>query len=522
MKTLGKIAGGVGTLFLLTSLVTLFVTTGSVLAFAVKLGLGVALVALWALTNGDRLATLARALFFYSSSALMAVVLVTLLAAANFIVAKRGKTWDLTSKRVYSLSPQTEATLESLRDPVKVIAFTEQTAPDQVEQLFRRYQQRSDRFTYEFKDPRRHPDLAARYQIHQGQPVAVLVREATPPRHQLLNLTRLGNPQLAEQELTQGLIKLDSVGSQKLYFVVGHGEAPLEAPSDADELELANTLRVKRALEEEGYAPASLNLVERGDIPLDASAVVLAGPRTRLAEPEVTLLTHYLETGGRMLLFAEPGTGDTGLEPLCAQYGLKLEAGLVADTRVSPEQPYYVLSPFFGEHEITRPLDRAKVSVLFPVTRAVTVLREGLLAGVVPMPLVLTTPSAWLESTPTQDPEPDSGERQGQLTLAALATRGTSSVEKKRTDEARLVVFGDADVLSSAFGHDPNRNLVLNALAWATQQGQKVTIRPPDRDLSTIDLAPETISTIRLLSMDIFPTLLIGVGLAIWLTRRSR
>jgi hypothetical protein len=73
-----------------------------------------------------------------------------------------------------------------------------------------------------------------------------------------------------------------------------------------------------------------------------------------------------------------------------------------------------------------------------------------------------------------------------------------------------------------AFNYDPDRNLVMNALAWATMQTEKITIRPPDRDLSTIDLTPELFSTIRLLSMDLFPMLLMGVGLTIWLTRRAR
>lgn len=521
MKTLGKIAGGVGLLLVLTSVITLFVTSGSALVFAVKLGLGVGLLALWALTNTDRLSTWARSVFFYSSSAVMGVVLVGLLGATNFIVAKRGKTWDLTGKKIHSLAPQTESTLKELKEPVKAIAFFEGGAPEPVESLFRRYQQLSDKFSYEFKDPRKNPDLALKYQLRKGQPAAVLVSESAPSGYQTLSLTRLANPQLAEQELTNGLVKLTTVGAQKLYFVVGHQEPPLELAPGADEAEAGAALQVKRVLEDEGYAPATLNLVAQGAIPQDASAVVLAGPRSRLTEPELKLLAQYLDQGGRVLLFAEPGP-ELGLEPLLAQYGFELEGGLVADSKVSPEQPYIVLSPFFGDHEVTKLLARAQANVVFATTRAITVLKSGLLPQVSTSPLVLTSPFAWIEATPSRDPQADSGERQGQLTLAALATRGTSAAPDKRTDEARLVVFGDVELLSTAFGYEPNRNLVLNSLAWATEQRQKITIRPPDRDLSTVDLTPEMVSNIRLLSMDVLPTLLIGVGLTIWLTRRSR
>ncbi len=521
MKTLGKIAGGVGLLLVLTSVITLFVTSGSAIIFAVKLGLGVALVALWAVTNGDRLSTWARSAFFYSSSAVMGVVLIGLLGATNFIVAKRGKTWDLTAKKIYSLSAQTESTMKELKEPVKVIAFSEQGSVEQVENLFRRYQQLSDKFSYEFKDPRRNPDLTSRYQIHQGQPAAVLIRQSAVESHQTLNLARLANPQLGEQELTNGLIKLNTVGSQKLYFLMGHGEWPLEGRDSQEDSAQGSASQVKRVLEDEGYAPEALNLVERHEIPKDASAIAIAGARSKVTEPELKLVAQFLEEGGRLLVFAEPLV-ETGLEPLLAKYGLELEPGIVADSKVSPEQPYFIISPFFGEHEVTKLLSRAKVNVIFATARAITVLKTGLLPRVVTTPLVLTSPYAWIESTPNQDPQPDSGERQGQLTLAALATRDTSAATDKRTDEARVVVFGDSDLLVGAFGHDPNRDLAMNAFAWATQQTQRITIRPPDRDISTIDLTPEMVSTIRLWSMDILPTLLIGVGLTIWLTRRSR
>jgi ABC-type uncharacterized transport system involved in gliding motility auxiliary subunit len=101
-------------------------------------------------------------------------------------------------------------------------------------------------------------------------------------------------------------------------------------------------------------------------------------------------------------------------------------------------------------------------------------------------------------------------------------TRATTGAANKRSDEARVLVFGDSDLLTGTFGYEPNRNLVLNGFAWITQQAQKITIRPPDRDISTLDLTDASLGTIRLLSMDLFPTLLMAIGLTIWRTRRAR
>ncbi len=62
----------------------------------------------------------------------------------------------------------------------------------------------------------------------------------------------------------------------------------------------------------------------------------------------------------------------------------------------------------------------------------------------------------------------------------------------------------------------------MNAIAWATAQVQKITIRPPDRDISTLDLDPRTMAKIRFVATDLLPLALLGLGLAIWLARRNQ
>jgi ABC-type uncharacterized transport system involved in gliding motility auxiliary subunit len=521
LKTIGKIAGGVGTLLVCTSIITLLITSGSLLLFGVKLTTGVALLVLWAFTNGEGLSSWAKSAFFYSSSLVMGLLFVALLGAANYIVARRSKTWDLTNKQVYSLSAQTLSTLRELKEPVRVIAFVENGPPEAVAALFKRYQAESEAFSFAFKDPHQANDLTQKYQIRQGQPAAVLVRgSGEHERYQVLNLTRLGDAQQAEQELTNGLVKLDAVGAQKLYFLEGHGEWPLTPVGTGEDAARAS-LQVKRVLEDEGYAPEPLNLITTQDIPADTSALVIAGARSKLSAPELTRLEDFLAKGGRLLYFTEPGA-ENDLDALLAKYGVEVEPGLVADAKVNPEQPYLVIAPFLGEHEITTPLAKAKLNVVFATTRALTLLRSGTLPGVTTTPLVLTTPYAWIETSMAENPTYDPGERTGQLTLAAASTRPTADVAGKRSDEARLLVFGDSELLVGAFGLEPNRNLVMNSFAWATQQSKKLTIRPPDRDVSSVDLTPAMMANIRLLSIDLLPTLLIGIGLTIWLTRRAR
>lgn len=520
VKTLGKVAGGIGLLLTLTSFVTFFLA--SPLAFAIKLGLGIALLIFWAVTNGERLGTWTKSVFFYGSSAMTGVVLIALLVAANYIVAKRGASWDLTDKKIYSLSAQTTQTLKSLSEPVKAFVFVAGPAPDSIDNLFRRYAQETRQLSFELKDPRKTPDLTAKYNVKDVSGIAVLVRGLGTPNesHTTANLATLATAGQGEQELTNALIRLTKVGEQKVYFTVGHGEWPLDPGENAPPEALVSSLqKLKVSLIAEGYSPDSLNLAEAAAIPNDAAVVIIAGPKSAFQSNEKALLEQYLEEGGRLLYFGDPAP-EPGLDALLASYGVQLDNGMVADARVNPEQPYLIIAPFFSDHPIVEPIKTSKLNLLFPMTRALTQLREGLKAGVTVTPLVLTTPNAWVETKAGENPVLDEGEKSGQLPVAMASTR--ESLSHQRTSEARLVVFGTSQLLNGAWAYEPNRNLVLNALGWASNQPKKLTIRPPDRDISTLDIDDSRLATIRFISMDVLPMLLIGVGLTIWLTRRSR
>lgn len=152
-------------------------------------------------------------------------------------------------------------------------------------------------------------------------------------------------------------------------------------------------------------------------------------------------------------------------------------------------------------------------------------LKEGVEQGVTVTPIAITSTYAWEETTPEQErPTLDSGEKSGAIPIVVAATRAIGElVPNKRFEQGRLVVFGDAQFITDGLiGHEPGRNLVMNAVAWASNQLHNITIRPPDRDLSTIDLDDAMLATIRFLAMDLLPVLMAGIGLAIWLTRRNK
>jgi len=59
-------------------------------------------------------------------------------------------------------------------------------------------------------------------------------------------------------------------------------------------------------------------------------------------------------------------------------------------------------------------------------------------------------------------------------------------------------------------------------VGWLAEQEDRLTIRPRSREGTRLFLSAAQVSTIKFLTIDALPVALLGLGLAIWLVRRSR
>lgn len=522
MQTLGKICGGWGLLALLTSPIA-WKLASSTYGW-VEAGAGIALLVVYLVTHRGTAATNTkdqsnqRTSFFWATSALIAVAALALMVGINFITAKRGKTIDLTNKKIYSLAPQTLQTLKDMKEPVKAIGFmgTEHPAYDVLKGLFEKFTNESDKFSFDFKDPKKSIELNAKYQIKEGQTTVILVKgTGATEQHAALSV-------VSEQELTNAIIKLGSTGTQKIYFTAGHGEWPLADTADGINAggSQPSVSELKVSLEQEGYAVAPLDLAAaQNEIPKDAAMLVIAHASEPFTAAQINAVELYLLQGGRLLYFAD-WDAESGLEPSLAKYGIQIEKGVVADA-LNPRNPYQAIG-FPTDHEISSILKQLNANMLFDTARGLTVVKEGTLPGIITTPVLLSSPKSWIETTP-ENPDPTDGERMGAMPLIMASTVDTRAQPDKRFDEARVVVFGDsALVINANWGHEVIRNLVLNAFGWTSTQVAKITIRPPDRDISTITISDAMMSQITFLSIIGLPQLMIALGIAIRVSRRSK
>lgn len=508
-NVLARVLGVLGLVLVLSSGVTVLFGNPRLLIAKAALGLA-ALIGSLVLSppGGAKRFFTGRAAHFGLFTTVSALLVVAILAGLNWIAYQKPVTWDFTKDRLFTLAPDTVKTLQGLDRDVHALAFYRQDeAPYPAAQdLLKRYAARSKRFTYQLVDPYASPEAVKRYAITDGGPRIVLVagdKEA-----------RVAGP--GEAELTNGLVQVTRKAALKVYFLTGHGE-----PDTATAGERSCATAVKR-LGDDGFAVEPLSLLEKGAVPDDAAVVLVAGPRKALLDPEVKALRAFLDRGGKLGVYLEPEV-DAGLDGLLAEWGAQADNDMVVDpspvSRLFGGSPVTPIVTPSAEHPITR--DLANVGVALPTARSLVALRD---AKVLPRPILLTSQAAWGETRIremfTTGAEQDDGEKSGAMPVALAAERAPAQAGGP---VSRLLVVGDSEFFGDKYQQLlGNLDFFLNGVAWLAEQPDRITIRPKAREASRLFLSEADVSAIRFLAIDALPVALLGLGLAIWLVRRSR
>jgi ABC-type uncharacterized transport system involved in gliding motility auxiliary subunit len=91
------------------------------------------------------------------------------------------------------------------------------------------------------------------------------------------------------------------------------------------------------------------------------------------------------------------------------------------------------------------------------------------------------------------------------------------------SSEQRIAVVGDADFLSNNYlGNGANLELGLNLLNWLSHDDNLISINPRSAPDTRLELSQTQQLIIAVVFLIILPLLLVGLGLRIWLKRRSR
>jgi ABC-type uncharacterized transport system involved in gliding motility auxiliary subunit len=452
--------------------------------------------------------------------------------AVNYLGVRQNKRWDLTANQFYSLSDQTVKILQGLDAPVKLTVFSRETDFDQFRDRLDEYAYQSgNNVSVEYVDADRQP---ARARAAQVQAYGTIVVEY---KDKVERVTAND-----EQAITNSIIKAVTGQQRKVYFTQGHGE------KDTGSQERMGYGAIASALASDNYGVEQLVLAQKPEVPADATAVVIAGPRTDFLQPEIDALKKYVARGGKVMMMLDPPEGASPAPmPLLIgflnEWGINVGSDVVLDASgigqlIGTDASVPVAAPPYPPHAIT---ERFGLMTAYPLARSVSA-AEGGTSGRTPQPFVQTSPNSWAETDLKAlaggggevQFNADRGDKQGPIVLGmavsapaveAPAPLPTNNSPDAPADapkpESRIVAMGDSDFAANAvLGIQGNRDLFLNSLNWVAQNENLIAIRPREAADRRITLTEDQHQRVMLISLLIVPGLVFAAGAYTWWRRR--
>ena len=452
---------------------------------------------------------------------------VAVAVALNIVAGIYSWRWDVTPTQVYQLSPATRAALRMLAAPVRVLLFARRAEFPAYRDRLQEYAKASGLVTIEYVDIDDQPRLVKQYDV-QGPGAAVIEYKD----HVELIATA------SEQDVTNAIIRLREGRTRTAYFTTGHAER------DTASAERAGYSNVAAALAHDNFLVEPINLAKEGDVPADATLVIVAGPRIDFFRAEIDALQRYLEKGGAMLVMVDPfedlkryitetGLGLFMMDPSTAsvtgelrnltaflrEHGADLGADVVVDNsgrgqflNTDASAP---VAASYPPHAITRGLTSLSA---YPMARSVRPV-DGAKAS----SIIETSDQSWSETDIKQlaaghlSMDPQKGDRPGPVSLGVAISAPASP-----NRGMRLVVVGDSDFAANYSANIPGNAEMFHAIVQWLEQEKVVTIPPrvPQQRLLAISTAQR--ETVFWLALLVLPGLAAGAGVYLRAVSRAR
>jgi ABC-type uncharacterized transport system involved in gliding motility auxiliary subunit len=439
-----------------------------------------------------------------TNSLILTIAVLGILVVVNLIGYHNTVRWDLTEDKSNTLADETLLTLKSLDEDVHAQAFFSANLSNvTAETLLKNYKANSSgKFDYEFIDPNENPVAATNAGITRDGTIVLKQGDATE------NITSI-----TEETLTSALIRLKSPDQKVIYALTGHGEASFSETGD-DSYYYAND-----ELTSKNYTVAELNLIATNNIPEDAVAIIIAGPKKPLSENEVQILQAFIDEGGSLLLMYEPSVvtqfgdlADPLNDYLAKEWGFAFENDMVIDLTANPSSMAVAAS--YGSHSITDNLET--MVALFPTARSIT---TGQDTTKTTTNLASTSEQSWaefdLESLQTNDVSFDEASDTGGPVILAGAFEDADT-------GSRIVAFGDSEFASNAYyQYYANADLFLNAVDWVAGQDQLINLTARTQT-TRLMVAPSgyALNAIRLGTVILIPGAIIVAAILVFIKRR--
>jgi ABC-type uncharacterized transport system involved in gliding motility auxiliary subunit len=451
-----------------------------------------------------------------SNAFILIIAFLGILIVLNYLVYNNSKRWDLTQDQSNTLAKETVDVLKSLPDKVVAKAFfttnsSVASSKQSAKTLLDKYVYDSGgKFQYEFIDPNNNPVAAQEAGITADGTIVLYMGSSKEP---ITSIT--------ESDVTSAMVKLMNPGNHVIYFLTGHGEYPITGGSDQSYTQLTT------ALEAKNYKVATLNLLALLQVPQDASAIIVDGPKKPLSDAEVAMLDTYINKGGSVIVMEDPvvetqfgESPDLLASDLSSNYGIDLGNNIVVDAYgyQAYQSALFAIGYQYPTHPITQKMGTLVTG--YQGARSVTS-NDAVGTDYSKTQIILTVDQSWGE-TDMASLQNNSVKYDAGVDLAGPVSLGVAA--QGNTDNARLVVFGDSDFATNAYySFYGNSDMIINSIDWAVKQENLINLTAKTAVQRSLNQpAGYTKNLIFLGVLVVIPGIVLAAGVGSWVVRRRR
>ena len=454
---------------------------------------------------------------------LITAVALAILLVINLLAGQLNLKIDLTKNKLYSLSTQTYAIINNLKNDVKIYAFYESGKEDPTfTAIINKYGAGAGKkITVEYKDPIKYPQFAQKY-VKTGETMqggSLIVESGS--KFKLINPADLvnynydssGRPTpdslAVEQQVTSAILYVTTDKSPVIYNLTGHGEGTISAD-------------IIKQIDTENYTVKELNLMLKDSQISAGSSLLVVSPKKDITAEEAGKIKDFLSKGGKAVFLMDVSVGGNmpNFESILAGYGIGLQQAILVegDPSRSANNPIYLI-PTMGNHEIVSSLIKNRIPVLIPGGQGIE-LQNVKKDSVTIEPVLTTSNNSWgKKNLSATTSEKETGDLQGPFNVAVAITDKLSNTPDNDT---RIVVVGNSLFANTEFApNGGNIDFLMNSINWVQNKKDFISILP--RSLNTGKL---TINGLQQLLFSGIVVVVIPAFIIIWgisvLLRRKR
>jgi len=466
------------------------------------------------------------------------IVVIALFVIVNLFVSGLEISWDFTSDQRFSISRETRDFLREIDEPITIYTLFRQGQDDNqglrldIEEMLSQYSSASRHIRVVNRDPYIYWAFVNNFDdTGEGiAPGSIIVesnqRHRVIHRHEFVresidfdHLQQTGEMRgiasiEIEPQITNALVFVTQEAELIAYELVGRGQTPL-SPSMA------------LFLRDAGYELRQHNTAH-GSIPSTSNVLIVTPPIHDFTEAEAEHLREYLATGGAALfLIGQTSTALPNFLGVIESFGVTVNTeyrlhDLNLNYHLHPQT--FTLLPHMVGHTITARMHDTTSNRLF-LPNSAAVVTQTLPPNITLQNLIRTSSQAVLEAPNGSV----SASRQFDVALGILHEFVVPSPEGSviihgMTRTSRIAVIGNDFMVHDSLSTTLNRRYIVETMNWLIDRPERDIFITPRlfQPAAPVIVSARDSTIMKVFVWGVFPAVILGTGVAVWLKRRNR